>query len=228
MKKINCIALLIIVFSNFVFSNAHCMNVDLDALLEWGTTGLRITQNKIEKLDLSNKKINAAGAFALSLVLRKNDSLTHINLSNNKLGNEGLSCIIDSLCDHPKISYLNISGNQISNEGFEHLVELRLKNDHSLFSLNVSRNNLTIDSILTSVDFIKQHKKLKKINFSNNSIEDETWFDTSKIVVFSGGIRAMKDDEETPISLETLLFYNNKLSFSAKTALLVSGVDVKY
>jgi Ran GTPase-activating protein (RanGAP) involved in mRNA processing and transport len=151
----------------------------------------------IQVLDLSNNEIGSFGLSALSKIL-KNSNIRDLNLSGNNLQKGGFSCIFKALSTATKLERLNLSNTKINFKCllnlvhkkliFKNLVKLDLSKNNicdsgleiiakfinkffvKIGSLNLSKNNINIDSAIKFINELTNCKKMKIIVWDDEKI----------------------------------------------------------
>lgn len=98
-------------------------------------------------LSLSNNKISADGAFAISLIIKENTFLKSVNLAMNRIDDLNAARILKALARNVFIEELDLSTNllgEMSTVGLKH----SLKSNTSLVSLDVSNSRFQTDDEL--------------------------------------------------------------------------------
>ena len=72
---------------------------------------------KLEKIDLSKNKLDAAAASALVEGLRATASLTTLLLARNSLGAEGAKALAPAIAGSSSLTKLNVKFNNLGNDG---------------------------------------------------------------------------------------------------------------
>ena len=94
--------------------------------------------------------IITTGAISISEIIKVNHTLQVLDITNNPIGDEGIAAIARSL-DDANISELNVSWCKITITGAKSLAE-GLINNHSIKSLSVRNNNITVDGAIAILE----------------------------------------------------------------------------
>ena len=131
----------------------------------------------IKSFNLSfNSKITTKGYLHLSEGFKTLINLSQINLSSNNLNDEDLKNVFKFIDKESKINNINLSWNNITSTGFTFLCKTIANNRLKIKELNVSGNKINDDGFRSFTEEVKvgSFNYLNKINFSNNSLGDET------------------------------------------------------
>jgi Ran GTPase-activating protein (RanGAP) involved in mRNA processing and transport len=138
------------VISDILKRNPHFANLILsnNALGDEGVLSLGSclkNNTALVSLDLSNNDISPVGGKALFTVMAKHESIISLNVSSqdglkrNRLGELASIAISHCLSQNVLLQILNISGTSLGPTGLANLCK-GLRNNQSLFTLNVSSN----------------------------------------------------------------------------------------
>ena len=123
-------------------------------------------------------KITNKSYLSISNSLKNLINLTQINLSSNNLNDEAIKNIFKFLNKDSKLNNLDLSWNNITSNGFAFLVKTISTNKLKIKEINICGNKITDDGYKSFCEEVKigTFNYLNKINFSNNSLGDETMF----------------------------------------------------
>ncbi|EFA83428.1 hypothetical protein PPL_03575 [Heterostelium album PN500] len=134
----------------------------------------------LTKLDISDNRFGDGATTNLAKKLALNHSLTHLDISGNGFTCDSFNHLFSALHSHPTLTYLNLSRNDISTLDLINLTDIfqsnkkldtLVMNDYnhfsnihplidilsfnsSLESLNLFRNSLELESLITLLHFI--------------------------------------------------------------------------
>ena len=108
----------------------------------YGATVIATFCNKLEKVNLSSKRISDSGVIAINDFLKTNFYLLELNLSENKITNKGVKEITEVIEINSVLQSINISKNHISIDGLLYFMEAVNKNN-TLQKVNITHNNVT-------------------------------------------------------------------------------------
>ena len=157
---------------NFDFSRCNLTDNDIPTLNEF----LSFFPN-IKSFNLSfNPKITSKGYLILSEGFKNLLNLTKVSLSSNNLNDESLKNFFKFLDKESKINNIDLSWNNLTGSGFTFLVKSIANNRLKMKEINVCGNKITDDGFKSFSEEVKvgNFNYLNKINFSNNSLGDET------------------------------------------------------
>ncbi len=125
------------------------------------------------KIRLDCNKITCRGTTALSQLIKKCTSLTHLSLSCNLIGSDGAITISNSLLPSSKLLELDLEGNDVGDEGALALVEAADKVQDN-FILKLGNRHIS-------------HETCERIQKLSNSVEirEESSIQVSKFVNLS-------------------------------------------
>jgi Ran GTPase-activating protein (RanGAP) involved in mRNA processing and transport len=156
----------------FDFSQSDLCENDISTLAE----SLPLFPN-IKVLNISFcPKIPSNGYLNLVEAIKKLTNLTEINLSSNNINDEALKNICNYFDKNSKLNTINLSWNNISSTGFSFLCKSISNNKLFIKDLDLCGNKITDEGFKAFAEEVKSGNFdfLYKINFSYNSLEDET------------------------------------------------------
>ncbi|XP_043853722.1 NACHT, LRR and PYD domains-containing protein 3-like [Dromiciops gliroides] len=129
----------------------------------------------LQTLQLWNCQLSAACCHALSSVLKKNQSLTHLNLGANSLGNNGVKLLCDALGNQNcKLQELKLCKCLLSAAGCQYLSSA-LKSNQSLIHLKLTGNGLGDDGVKLLFEALRdQDCKLQKLTLDKWKLSADT------------------------------------------------------
>ena len=133
---------------------------------------------KLNQLELAGNHFGDKGINIMHKLSFKNDkpnAITTLNLADNKLTTNSAKKIVEMVALY-KVKHLNISNNDLGSIFF-HLEEYN--KIITLEELNISANNHQIDNAVrfaNSIGHLNSCSNLKKLNISNNNIDDTATF----------------------------------------------------
>ncbi|XP_041060832.1 NACHT, LRR and PYD domains-containing protein 14-like [Carcharodon carcharias] len=128
---------------------------------------------KLQKLELEKNDLTHRCCEALAFILINSRMLSTLNLSNNSLGDRGICLLCTALKDPQcRIQKLNLSNNNLSIESWEEIVSVLIINQ-TLRELNVSSNRMGEAGLRTLSTALKDPRcKLQKLGLNNTSTLD--------------------------------------------------------
>ncbi|XP_036602804.1 NACHT, LRR and PYD domains-containing protein 3-like [Trichosurus vulpecula] len=129
----------------------------------------------LQTLELWNCQISAACCYALSSVLKKNQSLTHLNLGANPLRNNGVKVLCEALGNQNcKLQELKLCKCLLSVAGCRYLSSA-LKSNQSLIDLKLTGNGLGDDGVKLLLEALRsQDCKLQKLTLDKWKLSADT------------------------------------------------------
>lgn len=139
-----------------------------------------LTNNKLVKLDLSNKNLDLNQLLKLANALINNHTLTELNISNNNIGlyyvlEDSISlgkALFNALAYNTSLKSLNISNNYFSGILALSIAEV-LKKNQTLTSLDISSNYIESTGAIALANALKKNHTLEYLNIGNNEIRDK-------------------------------------------------------
>ena len=121
-------------------------------------------------------KISSDSYLKLAEVIKNLTNLTEINFSSNNINDDGLKNICNYFDKNSKINTINLSWNNFTNIGFGNLCKTISNNKLRIKDLDLCGNKITDEGFKIFAEEVKSgnFNFLYKINFSNNSLGDET------------------------------------------------------
>ena len=162
----------------------------------------------LEKLVLSNCRINAGQLLTICNALTNIDTLKHLDLSNNHITNEMIMKLVEILSgnqiEHLDLSYcllgansfalvtaiansvtlqyLDLSYNDISDDEARYVASVITANKY-LYHLNLTNNQFCCESIQTILIAMSKIYSLKHVDLSSYSITDELAVELEEVAV---------------------------------------------
>ena len=134
--------------------------------------------NSLNQLILSFNYLGSKGSNNLMNFLKfnKNSSLRTLDISYNGISEEGIILLVEYIKAYEKLLSLFIAGNYLCDKGLELFIKLLLNKDINkikLSYLDISNNNLTINSCKYVNKIISLSSFINNINISYNSFYNE-------------------------------------------------------
>ena len=134
-------------------------------------------ESLLEKIDLSHNQFGKRGATSMGEMLKSNKTLREIDLSYNALGQyrrrdtyqKGLTALCNGLKMNSRVANVNLSGNLLGNRGAILVAEV-LRNNKTLVTLELERNEIEMLGLRTLADAAKSHPMLNSLNLVGNTI----------------------------------------------------------
>ena len=119
----------------------------------------------LKELNLNdNKNISKELAHAITSAVKQNEYMEKLLLSNNRLNNEGVIMIAQSLCEHSKLKLLNLRNNNITEEAAEALASI-ISSNTQLEELYLGNNQLRFETTKLE-DSLKTVSSLKVLDLN--------------------------------------------------------------
>ena len=135
----------------------------------------------IEVLHLQSNKLNAEALHVFSTVIPKLTSLQVLNLALNPIGDGGAVELIGTLCHcNTPLKYLNLYGTGIGEEDCASLTILISSTD--LETLDVSKNNLSSNSVTSIMNGILQNNTIRTLWMSSSQFSVDNCTSLSSIL----------------------------------------------
>ena len=157
-----------------------------------------LSNRTLRKLDLRGNFIGMDGARVLLEALQSHPTLVSLDLSENSLGTESGPSVQQFLECNSTLEFLGLSGNELGFEQGLDCVLQGLRANHSLQSLDISRNRLRDAGAIKVSDFLSTNPMLKKLDLSWEGIGKDG------IVALSAGLRENR-------RLRTLILMDNNI-----------------
>ena len=108
-----------------------------------------IRQDKLKKLDLSDRNLGPVEGVVLANLVGKATNLTHLHVANNELGNRGVGAVAVATQANPtsKLEHIDVGFNKVGGHGALKMKELVEKvKVRNIFTLNIAGNYLDHDT----------------------------------------------------------------------------------
>ena len=175
----------------------------------------------VRNIDLSlNQNITNKGFILLSDGLKNLMNLSKINLSSNCLNDEGLKSVFKFMDKESRIHYIDLSWNDITEEGFSFLCKHVTNNNLKIKEINVCGNQINDDGFKALLEEVKigSFNYLRKINFSNNLLGDDSMF------IFFGQFKNFVNLEYIDLSYNNITD-NGVIGFSSIVNDLIDNIN---
>ena len=128
-----------------------------------------ILSSKVNKLNLSNNRMEGEGAKKLAEMLQEKTTVQILDISQNAISDNGVSSITDGLKINTTLCKLNLSNNQITDEGAEMFAEA-IQVNTTLQELNISKNWISKEGIMRIVEACTINRTLHKLVCTHNNL----------------------------------------------------------
>lgn len=164
----------------------------------------------IQRLVLSGCSLQGTNLFALSCELKNNYTLTSLDISNCRLHNQA-NAFFQDLDDYKSITSLNVSRNEISRESLATLFKALTRNC-SVASLDLSHNQITGVAVQGFAHHLSKTSYLSSVNLSCNCISERG------LIALADSLRENKSLSHLDISQNQIQSYRAVKSLSRAIA----------
>lgn len=155
--------------------------------------------NKIEELELSNKKLTREQIKKLAAAIRKNTSLYSLYLRGDKLTVEDLKEILDAIKSFPFFDNLHLRHTKINDEGVRVIANALLENI-PIRAIDLSYNKITGESTQCLADATSKNTWLKSLNLRGNYIGCQGIYDLCQSLKNNKGLTQLDISENIYIT----------------------------
>ncbi|CDW85738.1 UNKNOWN [Stylonychia lemnae] len=136
-----------------------------------------------KEIDLKDNNIGQAGVDLLiqKVILSSNCKLEILNLENNNIGDRGIRYLCEALCQSTdNLVKLNISKNELTDQSINFIAKL-ITDSSSLRELKMHWNKLGSNKLPTLIDALSKNKRLKVLDISWNALGSYERSDTFQV-----------------------------------------------
>lgn len=175
-----------------LFTSLHDNNILKELRLGYGVIGDQeikiimenLADTAITHMNLGASKIGIEGARHIAEFINKT-KLVKLGLGFSQIGDAGMSLIFQALKDNDRIEYLDISRNDMTNNSVKDLAEM-ISKSKSLKYLNIERNDITEEGAVLIGEALQVNKSVEHLRLGKVIVGDKGMAALAKALVSEG------------------------------------------